>query len=60
VSVSAVVVVGLGYVGLPPAMRAAAAVEAFYQGIAVPTVPVSPSGETELAKLIENTCRACA
>ena len=37
-----------------------AAVEAFYQGIAVPTVPVSSWDEAELAKLIENTCRACA
>src|ERR1700722_12954392 len=34
-----------------------AAVEAFYQGIAVPTVPVSSPGEAELAKLIENTFR---
>jgi UDP-N-acetyl-D-glucosamine dehydrogenase len=34
-----------------------AAVEGFYQGIAVPTVPVSSPGEAELAKLIENTFR---
>ena len=33
------------------------AVEAFYQGIAVPTVAVSSPREAELAKLIENTFR---
>ena len=34
-----------------------AAVKAFYQGIAVPTVAVSSPREAELAKLIENTFR---
>jgi UDP-N-acetyl-D-glucosamine dehydrogenase len=34
-----------------------AAAEAFYQGIAIPTVSVSSPREAELAKLIENTFR---
>ena len=34
-----------------------AAVEAFYRGIAIPTVAVSSPREAELAKLIENTFR---